>query len=205
MADKEKSLEQMQRELAEIQLEEARISLEQTREANAAYRQKREVSARGNAHRQRQFQADHDSLRKLQKGCAHMAGGDAGSNPTEGGGKFAFSTLSCTVMPDGKTKLLQDPRCRLMIYGRDRSPQEETKMQAAAEAVEKKDPANFMRSKAWLAWDDHCWWKDLYQLYRKEGLGKKSMMRGTTFTFEKDGMPLIPDITGYATSGAGGR
>lgn len=200
MADKTaKSNEDLQRELLETQLDTAKIALEQTREQNSNYRQKRDAANRSNAQRQRQFTADRLSLRALQKGCSHMAGGDAGSNPTEGGGKFAFTTLSCTIMPDGVTKLLQDPRCRLMLYWRERTPQEEKKMQEAANKAGE-------NSKAALAWEDHEWGKELYRLYRREGLGKKSVMRGPTFDFTKqDGTRVIPDITGYATSGAGGR
>jgi hypothetical protein len=198
MAEK-KNNDELQREILEAQLEQSKITLEQTRETSAAYRQRKESTARANAQRQRQFTADRANLRAIQKRCQHMAGGDAGGDPLEGGGKFAFSTLCCTIMPDGVTRLLQDPRCRLMLYGRERTPQEETKMEALAA---KAKPG----SQEWLAWDDHLWWKDLLRLFRKEGLGKKAIMRGPTFSFRKeDGTNVIPDITGYASSGAGGR
>jgi hypothetical protein len=198
MAEKAaKSVEELNREILETQLETSKINLVQAKEANAAFQQKRETSRRINANRQHQFDHDARNLRSIQEHCQHMAGGDAGGDILEGGGKFAFSTISCTIMPDNATKLLQCPRCRLMLYGRDRTPQEEVKMEAAAAKGDKKAVA---------AWKDHLWFKELYQLFRKEGLGKKSVMRGPTFDFTRDdGTRVIPDVTGYATSGAGGR
>lgn len=193
------SNEDLQRQILEAQLEREKISLEQTQDGSAAYRQRKEVATRANKNRQRQLSRDRANLRAIQMRCEHMAGGDAGGDPLEGGGKFAFSTISCTLMPDGVTKLLQDPRCRLMLYGRERTPQEKRKMEAAAI---KAGP----ESKDAVAWQDHLWWEELHKLWRKEGLGKKSLMRGPTFDFTtENGLRIIPDITGFATSGAGGR
>lgn len=180
-----KSTDDLQREVLEAQLETAKINLEQSKDQSAAYRQRKEVCRKANESRQRGFAAKRESLKALQHRCQHMAGGEAGGDPCEGGGKFAFSTLSCTIMPDGVTMLLQCPRCRLMIYGRTRSAQDEARLQGKA-------------------LEDHLWWKELYTLYRKEGLGKKALMRGPTFNFTRpDGTSAVPDITGYASSGAG--
>lgn len=202
-----KSNEEIQREILETQLEQSKISLEQTRESNASYRQRRDVAAKTNANRQRQFAMDRANLRHIQRvKCQHMAGGDAGESPLEGGGKFAFSILAVTIMPDGITELIQCARCRLMLYGRKLNPQEEARLRAAAEKAEEKNPETFASDPAWQKWDDHVWFKELKVTHRKEGL-KHSVMRGPTFKFEdaKTGVPVIPDVTGYATSGAGGR
>ena len=194
-----KTNEDLQREILETTLEQQKIALDQTRDQNAAYRQRKEVASRANANRQRQFAHDRANLRAIQKKCQHMAGGDAGGDPLEGGGKFAFSTISKTIMPDGVTDLLQCPRCRLMLYGRILSKPEEARLEAAASKAGD-------GSKAWEKWDDYLWYKELLALHRKEGLGKKSVMRGPTFDYTRgDGLRVIPDITGYATSGAGGR
>lgn len=198
----EKTVDQMQKELLETQLETARIGLEKTREENSDYKRRKQVAARTNENRQRQFQSDRANLRNLQRSvCQHMAGGDAEGSPLEGGGKFAFCVLHVTIMPDGVTQLIQCPRCRLMLYGRKLTLKEEAKLKAAAEKA-----GEDINNPAWLKWDDYEWFKELSDLFKREGLGRKSISRGPTFKFENlQGVPIIPDTTGYSTSGGGGR
>jgi hypothetical protein len=196
-----KSNADLQTEILETDLETKRIALEQTREQNAAWKQRRDVSARTNANRQHQFKMDHASQRHAQEHiCQHMAGGDADGNPLEGGGKFAFAIVSATLMPDGVTYFMQCPRCRMKLYGRNRPAAEEARMAALAREKGPESPEA-------QAYADHIWFKEVFKLWQKEGLGKKSLMRGPTFGFNRveDGAPVIPDITGYASSGAGGR
>lgn len=203
-----KTTEDLQRELVETQLETARIGLDKARDENADYRRRKSVAEKTNANRQAQFSADRKNLRALQRiQCQHMAGGDAEGSPLEGGGKFSFSVLHLTIMPDGVTELIQCPRCRLMLYGRKLNAKEEAKLKAKAEAIEAKKPESFQNDPTWQKWDDYLWYKELRELYRREGLGKKAISRGPTFSFTDNatGAPVIPDVAGYATSGAGGR
>jgi len=209
MAEKQTSNEALQQEVLEAQLrtqkailarEEA--GLEETLEALADRRQRKGVAARINADRQRQLAMDRTSQRHLQKNvCQHRSGGYAGETPmTEGGGTNSFSVLHITVMPDGKTVFIQCGRCPLKMNWRLRSEAEEGKLQAAAEAARKGDAKGYRNSKAWLAWEDYGWGKELMATHKKEGL-PKSIMKGPTFDFEKDGMPFVPDVTGWVTSG----
>jgi hypothetical protein len=201
MAEKQ-NLEALQQEVLESQLrtqkaiqvrEEA--ALEDTLEALAARKQKKETARRTNADRQRQLALDRANQRHLQQNvCEHRSGGYAGETPiTEGGGTNSFSVLHITVMPDGKTVFIQCGRCPLKMYWRARSDAEEGRMQAVAA---KAKPG----SKEAMAWEDHLWGKQLVAAHKKDGL-KKSVMKGPTFDFEKDGVPFIPDITGWVTSG----
>ena len=201
MAEKQ-NLDSLQQEVLESQLrtqkailarEEA--ALEDTMEALADRKQKKERARRTNADRQRQFALDRDNQRHLQQNvCEHRAGGYAGETPiTEGGGTNSFSVLHITVMPDGKTVFIQCGRCPLKLYWRERSPQEEAKMEAAAGKAK-------AGSREAMAWEDHLWGKQLMAVHKKEGL-KKSVMKGPTFDFEKEGVRFIPDITGWQTSG----
>jgi hypothetical protein len=202
LAVEKQNLESLQQEVLEAQLrtnkailarEEA--ALEDTLEALADRKQKKATARAINKNRQEQFSKDRASQRHLQKNvCEHRSGGYAGETPiTEGGGTNSFSVLHITTMPDGKTEFIQCGRCPLKLNWRARSPQEEAKMQAAAE---KAKPG----SKEAAAWEDHLWGKQLMATHKQLGL-KTSKMKGPTFDFEKDGMPFIPDITGWVTSG----
>lgn len=173
----EKKSEDLQRELIETQLETARISLEQQKDQNAAYQSRKRVAAATNAQRQAQLAMDRSNLRAIQMNCQHSAGGEAGGDPTQGGGKFAFSVLTQAIMPDGKTVLVQCPRCRLKLYGRELNPREVARL-------EKSNPEKYA---------DHIWWKELMKVSKKEGT-PNNVMRGPTFMFEKDGVNFIPEM-----------
>jgi len=199
----------LQKEVLEAQLrtqkailarEEA--GLEETLEALADRRQKKTIAARINANRQEQIALDRRSQRHLQRNvCQHRSGGYAGETPiTEGGGTNSFSVLHISYIGHDKVVFIQCGRCPLKMWWRQRSPTEEVAMKAAADAALKKDPKNLDTNKAWLAWEDHLWGKELMAVHRKEGL-PKSIMKGPTFNFEKDGVPFIPEIPGWVTSG----
>ena len=170
-------------------------ALEETLEALDERKVKRARAKAINKDRQDQLALDRASQRHLQQNvCEHRSGGYAGETPiTEGGGTNSFSVLHVTVMPDGRTMFIQCGRCPLKLYWRARPETEEAKMRDAAA---KAKPA----SKEAQAWEDHLWGKQLMATHKKEGL-KKSLMKGPTFDFEKNGLPYIPDITGWVTSG----
>jgi hypothetical protein len=200
--EKSQSVEELQRGVlaAQLRTQEAILareeaSLEETKEALADRKQKKDTAKRINANRQAQFALDRANQRHLQKNvCEHRSGGFAGETPvTEGGGTNSFSVLHVTTMPDGKTMFIQCGRCPLKMYYRPRSKAEEERMQAAAEKAQP-------NSKEAIAWEDHLWGKELMATHKKFAL-KTAVMKGPTFDFEKNGMPFIPDITGWVTSG----
>ena len=188
---KEKTVEELQRELIQTQLETAKITLEQQREANLTYKERKARAKKANEIRQAEFSRQRLTIRAIQMGCAHLSGGEPTDPVTEGGGKFSFSVLTRVIMPDGKTVWVNCPRCRLKLYGRHRTKQEEARMAAAAE---KGDPV------AVAAWEDHQWWKQLMVTSKKDGIPHNEI-RGVTFNFEKNGTNFIPDITGWVSSG----
>lgn len=219
MAKEEQSsgLESLQKEVLQAQLraleqqtqtqkaillrEEA--SLEETLEAVASRKEKKERAKRINAQRQSDFALDRANQRYLQKfKCQHRSGGFMGQTPiTEGGGTNSFSVLHVTVLGHDKTMFIQCGRCPLKLYWRERNAAEETRMQAAAEAVRKADPKGYKNDKVWLAWEDHLWGKELIKIHKEKGL-PNSTSKGATFNFEKDGVPFIPEVSGWATSGS---
>lgn len=179
----EKSKTDIERQILETQLETAQIALEEQRERNEAYKAKKKVAALTNAQRQAQFKADRLMTRNVQRDvCQHLAGGEAGGDPTQGGGKFAFSVLSRVIMPDGKTELIQCPRCRLKLYGRELSPAEREKLKDGK------------RVGPFETYEDFEWWTELRATSKKDGV-PNNVMRGPTFMFQNEqGVNFIPDM-----------
>jgi hypothetical protein len=195
-------LELLQKEVLESQLrtqkailarEEA--ALEDTLESLAASKQKKEIARRTNADRQRQMALDRASQRHLQQSvCEHRSGGYAGETPiTEGGGTNSFSVLHVTIVGHEKFRFIQCGRCALKLWWRERSPAEERAMEALAKKAG-------LGSKEAMAWEDHLWGKQLLAIHKKDGL-PKSTMKCSTFNFEKDGVPFVPEVPGWVTSG----
>jgi hypothetical protein len=202
VAEKQTNLDALQQEVLESQLrtqkailarEEA--ALEETLEALADRKQRKDTARKINANRQAQFALDRASQRHLQQNvCEHRSGGYAGETPiTEGGGTNSFSVLHVTIIGHDKTKFIQCGRCPLKLWYNERSPAEEARMAAAAKKAGE-------GSKEAIAWEDHLWGKQLLATHKQHGL-KKSIMKGATFTFERNGMPFVPEVAGWVTAG----
>lgn len=112
MADKKPTLQEMQEELAAVQLETAKIGLERAREDNAKWVGEREVKSRQNRDRMAQLQAEVNGRELTTRQCKHRQGGTP-KNPF--GGKGATS-LKVVRMPDGFTKMIMCSVCRLRLF-----------------------------------------------------------------------------------------
>lgn len=188
-----KSNEEIQREILDVDLETKRLGLDEARKRNATFAAAEQRRSSQNKERQANIAEERRMHRRNQLACAHAAGGEAGTSPLEGGGKFSFSVIARVILPDGKHELLLCPRCRLKLIGREHSKAEERMMKLAAEAAEEKFPETYGDDAAWIKWDDHKRWKDLRKVSQKEGI-PNNVLRGPTFMFEKDGVPFIPEL-----------
>lgn len=169
-------------------------ALEETLEALADRRQKKETAKRTNENRQAQLALDRATQRHLQQNvCQHRSGGYMGQTPvTKGGGTNSFSVLHVTILGHDKVKFIQCGRCPLKLWMID-SPAEEKRLQAAAA---KAKPG----SKEAMAWEDHLWGKELLAMHEASAL-PNATSKGATFNFEKNGVPFIPEVPGWVTSG----
>jgi hypothetical protein len=131
MADK--SLAEIQAEIARVQLETAQIELEQARETNADYRAKRAARLRANEQNLAQLRADHTEKRAKIKECTHRQGGSPGRE-TKGSGP---SALRVVILPDNR-ELVMCANCPLRVFSPfagNKNPNQqprETKAQAKA-------------------------------------------------------------------------
>lgn len=183
---KEKSLEQMQREITETDLETKRLQLAEAKSRNAHFAQTEETRRKTNQQRQEEFKHTAASTRATQKDCRHKSGGSP-TNIHKGGGKFSFSLLTRTIMPDGKTELIQCQRCFLKLYGRERTGAEIAKLKALDAADEKKGGTA-------TRYEDHLWWVKLRETSIEDGI-PDNVMRGPTFTFQNaEGVNFIPEL-----------
>lgn len=177
MADKEKTAEQMQREIMEVELETKRLQLDEQKKRNAEFKASEDRRHAHNKMRQGEFEQGRRAQKALEAGCRHKSGGSP-ENILRGGGKFAFSLLTRAVMPDGKTELIQCQRCRLKLHGRERTAAEEAKLKA-------KSPEKHA---------EHLEWKRLREISIEDGI-EHSTMRGPTFIFQDErGVNFIPDM-----------
>jgi hypothetical protein len=177
MPEKEKSLEQIQREIAEVDLQTKQLQLAEAKDRNAKFMQAEETRRRGNRQRQAELEQGRRAAQALIDDCRHKSGGSP-SNVLRGGGIGSFSIISRSLMPDGVTVFLQCPRCRMKMYFRPLTPPEQKKLM-------KGDPEKFER------WKEG---KRLFDLSKDQGL-EHADLRGPTFFFQTaEGVPFIPEM-----------
>jgi len=202
MAEKEKhkSLDETEREIAEVELqtkhdqaEIARVDLQtkklglaEAKARNANFQQAEDSRHKGNRQRQAEIAQTRSNVQARQKQCRHKAGGQAGGDELRGGGKFAHSVLTRAIMPDGHTELLQCSHCDLMLYGRELTPAEIAKL-AALDAADEASGIPFRRVA------DHEEWTRLRQVAIEDGI-PNNVLRGPTFIFQDaNGVNFIPE------------
>lgn len=112
MASEKQSAAEMQAELARLQLEEAQLRLEETRERIAAAKSDKQQKARRNAQRQTELRTDRTNQRMRESVCSHRQGGSP-DKPHKGKGPTALRVQN---MPDGFTKRIACPLCRLTVF-----------------------------------------------------------------------------------------
>lgn len=159
------TLEEIQRVIAVTELQSKLLELDRINDENTRRLAQREALAKHNKQIQQDMEQEQRQLAYAQSICRHRQGGRP-QNVYAGDGK---PCIVRTQMLDGHTWLLQCLRCRLKVFTphpllRRSHPQEYDKLKAAY---------------------DHLW-----TLSSDSGLDE---IRGPTFTFEKDGVPFLPE------------
>lgn len=137
MADK--TFDEIQREIAEIQLQTARINLEKAKDENAQYEASKVLRSRLNRQRQGQLRTDHIERATVIRGCTHKQGGSPGRERRGDG----MSALRVVILPDNRT-LIMCANCPLRVFSplpSDRNPRPkpgETAAEAKARVLQYK-------------------------------------------------------------------
>lgn len=177
-----RSIEDINREAAEVSLQSAQIRLAQDKKANELYLQAEEQRHKSNAQRQSELKELLKGRRTRQNKCRHMSGGQP-KNILKGGGIGSFSLISRSLMPDGVTYLLQCPRCRLKEF----TPRKPTKLDFTK-------AGNFNETKFDAAMEVYEAAKERFDdLFEKSEDAGLAELRGPTFMFKTiDGVPVVP-------------
>ena len=162
---KGKSLQEIQRMIAEADLQARLLDLDRIKDENAKRIAKKLALERFNRQIQEEITSQQRMMAFQQSVCRHKQGGRY-QNPWAGDGK---PCISRTQMLDGFTWLLQCTRCRLKVY-------------TPHPSLQKKDPAQYAKDKAL--------YEKLWEMAADSGLDE---IRGPTFSFLKDGVPIIPE------------
>ena len=167
----ERSLEEIQRQIAEVELQTKTLLLDQARRSNDDFltgeRRRKEANQRR--------MAELDELRRNHeatvKRCRHRSGGTP-KDIQKGGGIGSFSIISRAILPDGVTILLQCPRCRMLKY-------------PPSDRLKKEDPKLYLQ--------ELTEYNRLLEESNENGI-EHCELRGPTFMFKnKDGVPVIPE------------
>lgn len=171
----DKSLEQIQREIALLDLQTKQLNYAEAKQRNEKFIQSESSRRRHNQQRQSELAQGRAAAASIVKECRHKSGG----SPTrilKGGGIGSFSIISRALMPDGVTVFLQCARCRLKEYWRQLNGREETRLQEG-------DPT---------LWAKYIEGKRLHDMSKDSGL-EHAELRGPTFLFQNEqGVPIIP-------------
>lgn len=165
-----KTLEQVQLEIAEVELQTKLLLLGQAKRSNEDFEVKEQRRREGNKRRMSELAAMRRNHEATVKSCRHKSGGSPKSI-LKGGGIGAFSIITRTIMPDGVTVLLQCPRCRMLLY-------------TPHPSLKESNPKQYLKD------------LEIYNKYLEEsqdnGL-EHAEMRGPTFFFQNaQGVPVVP-------------
>lgn len=159
------SLEEIQRLIAVAELQAKVLELDRITDDNSRRLAQKEALAKHNKQIQSDMEQEQRQRAYAQSICRHRQGGKP-QNVYAGDGK---PCITRTQMLDGYTYLLQCLRCRLKVY-------------TPHPLLKRTHPEEYARLKAFF---DQLW-----TMADESGLDE---IRGPTFTFERDGVPLIPE------------
>jgi hypothetical protein len=159
------SLEEMHRLIAATELQSKILDLDRVKDDNARRLARKEAVENHNRQIQADVEAERRNMELAQRICRHRQGGRP-QNVYAGDGK---PCIVRTQMLDGYTWLLQCLRCRLKVF-------------TPHPSLRKSHPEEYQKLKAiydkWL------------EMSQESGLDE---IRGPSFTFERDGVPFIPE------------
>lgn len=189
MADENKAAEKsLAEQIDETRLQEARMRLTLTQREVAQFEATEADKKRRNTERQKQLSADRQTRANDAKMCNHRQGGTP-KNPFKGKGSTA---LRVAKFPDGFTKVIMCPICRLRAFSPHPNDQGTEprlvngKMESEAQAAK--------RVKKYQA--DKAAWDKLYEQSR-DGLTEEEVQEmdcGTTITLTdtRTGAQVLP-------------
>jgi hypothetical protein len=170
-ASDERSLEDLKREIAVVELQTKRLQLERQKRDNELFEEVERRRREGNKRRMSELAEARRTHAATVKICRHKSGGTP-KNILKGGGVGSFSIITRTILPDGKTILLQCQRCRMLKYPPEASMKKKSPERYAVELAE---------------------YNRLLEESMDLGL-EHAEMRGPTFMFTNhDGVPIIPE------------
>jgi hypothetical protein len=165
------TVEELNLEIAQVELETKRLMLAEQKKRNADFTEAERSRHEANQKRMDELTNTERNKARVISTCRHRSGGTP-ANLLRGGGRFSFSLITRAVMPDGKTILLQCPRCRMMKYPPTKALKDAHPGVYLAELTE---------------------YNRLLQMSVDEGI-EDSELRGPTFLFENaQGVPFIPE------------
>ena len=166
------SLEEIQREIAEVELQTARLGLEAQKKTNADFVEKERRRREANQKRMDELAVARNNYYAQIRECRHRAGGNPKSHLRGGSGANAFSVLTRNIMPDSVTILVTCGRCFLKMY----TP------------VEGHRQLWFKSLK-----EEQEYFDKLVETSETQGCSENNVGRGPTFMFKNaQGVPIIP-------------
>lgn len=166
-----RSLEDIQREIADVELETKRLSLAQAKRDNQAFVENERRRKEQNKTRMAELAQAQRNHEAMVKTCRHRSGGNPG-NVLKGGGIGSFSIITRVIMLDGVTIMLQCSRCRMKLY-------------PPTDALKEASPEKYL--------EDLKEYNRLLEISREEGI-ENAELRGPTFMFKnRKGVPIIPE------------
>lgn len=169
-AEKNRSTEDLQREIAETELKTKQLLLRQAQKANADFEAAEERRHESNRLRMAELKQGRENHEAIVKRCRHRSGGRP-QDILKGGGIGSFSVISRILLPDGVTRVLCCPRCGMLRYPPEKFLAKDDPKKYAEELEE---------------------YNRLLAISEEEGL-EFAETRGPTFFFTKDGVPFVPD------------
>lgn len=170
MPTDKKSVDDIQREIAETELVTKKLLLRKAQKENADFEAAEERRHESNLQRMAELKQGRENHEAIVKRCRHRSGGRP-QDISKGGGIGSFSVISRVVLPDGVTKVMFCPRCAMVKFPPDKALAKENPKKYAEELQE---------------------YQRLLAISEEEGL-EFAETRGPTFFFTKDGVPFVPD------------
>ena len=169
--DTEMSVEEIQREIALVELQTKRLGLAEAKKRNAEFEATETRRHEANKKRMDELAEGRRNHENVIKTCRHKSGGTP-KNILKGGGIGSFSLITRAIMPDGVTILLQCPRCRMMKYPPEPS-------------LKKANPNLYL--------EELTEYNRLLEESTDNGI-EHAEMRGPTFMFKNaEGVPIVPE------------
>ena len=129
MAEAKRTTEDIQREIAEVELQTKQFNLAQAKRTNEEFVARDQQRRKANAQRMTELKQGREGRAQLVRLCRHKSGGTP-DNILKGGGIGSFSVITRALMPDGVTIFLQCLRCPLNTFCKSRGA-EQPRRQAA--------------------------------------------------------------------------